>query len=80
MKMTFICTGKSEEASNVGRNMFSYKFTAKKVSDDPVTQGLFSDLIIKSFEPSHFKVGTEYTVLISDLLTLATGLNKAGTN
>ena len=80
MKLIFICIGKSEEQTQHGVSLYSYKFAIKKVSDEPLVQKTFADLVVKTFEQSHYKIGTEYTVLISDTLTLVTGLNKAGQN
>lgn len=72
MKITFKCIKKEEDVNGAGI-IYGYRFGVKSVSQDLNVQRTFGDLYIKSVEPLHFKPGKEYTVLVSDLLTLDVG-------
>jgi hypothetical protein len=71
MKLAMICTKREEDV-----NGFVYHFGVKTISKDFNVQRIGGDLHIRTIDPSHFKVGMEYTIHISELLTVSVGEMK----
>lgn len=66
MKITMICTEKKQDTQG-----YHYVFGVKRVAQDAKGQGVAGKMAIMTAEPQHFKVEQEYTVHLSDLITLA---------
>ena len=56
---------------------YTYRFGMVKTSDDPYVQRVFGEFVVRSVEPLHFRVDTDYDVIVSDTLTI---INKLGGN
>lgn len=69
MKITMRCMKVEQDEMS-----YIYHFGVKKVSEDFNVQRFAGDFHIRSVDPMHYKPGRDYTLILSELISLETAM------